>query len=565
MKFQNQKVKDRMKLDLSEHFVLTNFKNRLPLYLLMWGICVLISLVLSSLPILQPVEDYEQLSLFVRSFTMISTITITFAIPTCLRSIFSAYDQYYSTKISEILLDRFPVTLLTLSSFTSLLISILIISGVINNTIHIPVSFMFYIALYWTIICIFYLFVAIEKLVYFIANAPWAVIKKLEYGVSSVPEITTKEDYTAFRQEIASMNDVASTIISKSTGTDSAVLKILESLKQIHKHYLITANKEDHLQYRFHMNACRAVDHEIVRMFRTAASEKNEQACRNIIKAYCGMMINTMKYNNGVSYFSDMIEQILRFQSYANASCIEEIKTLAYITWFFMLGDMANDLNDRINEKYSIIVRMLSASLRYSTENSENTILIKFFRIASNSEIDPDINTLPVLWKKLLDRSVFIYLIWLIDMEPDNTDRYLDYLHRYSSFNSEVFRNILPDSIERFNSLMDYENVISLTDAIDHNKNSQNETYASQTAVIMSLSLEDTLSHTLAILILLNQSKLNFDILQEYGRIGNRVLTKLLEIKKNLSVKEIKEKLSLISIIDSDIIKQIKNYNGLPN
>lgn len=234
MQFQGDKTKDKVKLDLSEHFILTNFISRMPIYAAMWIIALALGAMLSSLPMPQPVTDYAGMRAFSIAFITIATTTITFAIPTCMRSIFSTYEQYYSTKISEILLQRFPVTLLALSAFTSLLISVMIVSGIVGITIPVSPASAFYVALFWTLVCVFYLFVAIEKMVYFIANAPYAVIEKLEYGVGSVPEITTKEEYDSFRQELASMNDIASTIISRSTGQDDTVTEILEAFQQIH-------------------------------------------------------------------------------------------------------------------------------------------------------------------------------------------------------------------------------------------------------------------------------------------------------------------------------------------
>lgn len=562
MQFQGDKTKDKVKLDLSEHFILTNFISRMPIYAAMWIIALALGAMLSSLPMPQPVTDYAGMRAFSIAFITIATTTITFAIPTCMRSIFSTYEQYYSTKISEILLQRFPVTLLALSAFTSLLISVMIVSGIVGITIPVSPASAFYVALFWTLVCVFYLFVAIEKMVYFIANAPYAVIEKLEYGVGSVPEITTKEEYDSFRQELASMNDIASTIISRSTGQDDTVTEILEAFQQIHHHYLITANQSDHSQFRYHMNACRAVDHEIVRMFRTASTAKNEQACRNIIRAYCAMLKNAMATSSKVGYFADMMEQIARFQSYASACAVEEIKTLASVTWFFMLGDMMEDSDKYVYQKYSIVVRMLTAALRQASEQGEDSIIVKFLRIASNSEIEPDINNLSKRWRELLDRAVFVYATWIVDMIPQNAERYMEYIRRYSSIRSEVFRSVLPDSKERAQGLLTYENIVSI--AIAEQDNNAQDTVAKigegQTAMILSLSLEDTSAHTMMLIAILDRAGIEWQDLPRYGRIGEKLLDEIRELAKEITDPEIATRLTLVSIIDQDISDHIKEF-----
>lgn len=610
MQFQGDKYKSKVKLDLSEHFILTNFINRLPIYAIMWIVAIVAAYFLSLLPVEQPVTDYAGMRAFSIAFITISTTTITFAIPTCMRAIFSTYEQYYSTKISEILLLRFPVTLLALSAFTSLFVSVAIVSGIIGVMIPVPHSEAFYVALFWTLVCVFYLFVAIEKMVYFIANAPYAVIEKLEYGVSTAAEITSKEEYSKFRQELASMNDIASTIISRSTGQDRTVTEILSAFTDIHSHYLKSADQNNHQQFKYHMNACRAVDHEIVRMFRTACSAKNEQACRNIIKTYCAMMRTALLTPSKVGYFADMMDQISRFQSYAAATSVEEIKTLASVTWFFMFGDMMEENDKYYYQKYSIVVRILSAALRQATESGEDGIIVKFLRIASNAEIDPDINKLSDQWKTLLDRAVFMYATWLVDLMPKDADRYMEYIRRYSSSSSDVFRSVLPDDISRAKKLISYENIVALAaceldDSDMEFAEEESEAFVvdtcysdeisgaaadtadivvdtgkvgeGQTAMLLSLNLKDTAAHTMMLAAILDRNDIAWSSLPEFGRAGKKIEQEIFELcgeyesfvanadEDENAFSNMLERLSLVQIIDPEILDRVSQCKGYQN
>lgn len=554
----------KVRLEAKEHFILANFISRLPIYVLMWAVCLIASWLLSNGLWSQPVMDYAGMRAFSIAFVTIATTTITFAIPTCMRAIFSTYEQYYSTKISEILLNRFPVTLLTLSAFTSLLVSVSIVSGIVGIAIPVSPAAAFYVALFWTLVCIFYLFVAIEKMVYFIANAPYAVIEKLEYGVSATPEITTKQEYDNFRQELASINDIASTIISRSTGYDGTITETLSAFQQIHKHYLITADASNPTQFRFHINACRAVGHEIVRIFRTACSVKNEKACDNIVKTYCAMLSDALDVDTGIGYFSDMMDQITKLQSYATASSVEELKIIASVNWFFILADIASASSadsSKHQAKNAIIVRTLIATLRTATEAKDDAIIVKFLRIASNSEIDFDVTKLSPIWQDMLDRAVFVYSTWLIDLMPADAERFLEYIKRYSRPASAIFRSVLPDNEERMRQLMMYENLLRLH-SVTAEGDRVSKVADGRTAMVLSMSLDSTAAHTMMLMVLLDRNDMGLSSVEEYARLYKNLSKEMEYIQDNECNEEISRRLALASILDEDLASSICNAEG---
>ena len=545
----------RIKLDLDEHFIIKNFKSRLPQYAGMWIAAVLFAYVMGLLPITHPVYDYAGLRAFSLAFLTIAVTTITFAIPTCMRTIFASYEQYYSTKISEILLRRFPVTLLALSAFTSLVVSLLVISGIIGITVPIAPVHAFYVALFWTVVCICYLFIAIEKLIYFVVKAPYAVLDKLEYGVSRFSEIKTREDYDEFRRELASMNDIAATIISRSTGQDEAIIKVLKSFRSIHLQYLLPT--EDEKAEKLAMNACRAVDHEIVRIFRVAASAKNEQASRNILRTYCEMMADSMDANCGIWYFTDMLSQIERMQSYADASSVGEIRSLTYANWFFMLaGKVTGKEHD--SRKYTAVVRELSSALRKATLAGYDETIVKFMRVASNSELEYDIPSLPTAWQTMLDRAVFVYTTWLIDTNPTYADYYLDYVKKYSSVTSGVFRSVLPDDIDRVRSLITYESVAS---KVSYNtfssKPSAKSSSSDKVVLTMSLHNEDNASSVIALLMMFECADMPLKCLKEFGVRGERLFEDIKELQERFDDPEITLRLELVERVVPGLLEKI--------
>ena len=549
---------NKARLHLDEHFILRNIWGVLPKYALFWVCAVVAAFGLSVLPFDQPVTDYTGLRAFAVAFMTISVTTITFAIPTCMRTIFAAYEQYYSTKIHEILLMRFPVTLLAISAFTSLIVSLLIVSGIVGISLPVSSSHMFYISLFWTVVCLIYLFVAMEKLIYFVVQAPYAVLDKLEYGVSKVSVIKDKDDYAEFRRELASMNDIAATIISKSTGQDDAITKVLDMFRDIHKRYLEQAvSAENEAGEKLALSACRAVDHEIVRIFRISASSRNEQAARNILKTYCGMLSDAMAIGSGIWYFTDMLSQIERMQSYADYTSVGEIKSLTYTGWFFMLADRFYG-SHHDSRKYTGVVQTLSSALRRATVASHEETITKFLRIASNSELDYDIPNMPTLWQTMLDRAVFVYTVWLIDAMPANADKYLDYVKKYSSTDTSVFRRVLPDTPERLGNLVTYENMVRpVSDAEEGSDTVAKSVSSDKVVLAMSMSNEDNAAHSVAMLMLLNLSDMNMDVLRSFGRAGEKVADELEDLPERFDDDDVADRIELAEKILPSILDEI--------
>ena len=510
-------------LHLKEHFIMRNFVRFFPKYALLWMFAIAIGIGCSYLPWAQPVSDYSGMRAFAIAFITITTTTITFAIPTCMRTIFSAYEGYYSTKIKQILLQRFPVTLLALSAFTSLILSILIVSGILGIAVDVPHEVMFYISLFWTLVCVAYLFIAIEKMVYFTVNAPYAILDKLEYGVMSHREITTEREYERFRDELSSINDIAATIVSRSTGQDKAVTTAMKSMFKIHRYYLTSATAGGKAQLRYHLMACQAVDHEMVRLFRASAQSCNEQACGTVIRTYCAMLSDAFKTKTGVGYFSDMMEEIPRIQSYANAAYIDDIEVMAYVGWFYTLAKTL-DVEEYDKAKLAIVVRILSESLRRAVIDENDRIIYSFMRAASNTTVSHDVDGLSGTWLNILDRTVFVFVTWLIDAMPENSEKYLDYIRRYSMFNNGKYRSVLPDTRERVEALIAYESLASLNNDDVCDDTARFFVSSDHMALAMSISLEDTAAHTLSMLALMQHAGLDLQEVATFGRAGEKLV-----------------------------------------
>ena len=497
----------RIATELSEHYILTNVKDRLAHYALLWVAAILIAWLLSSLSFEQPVASYESLRAFSVAFLTIAVTTITFAIPTCMRTIFAAYEKYYSTQINEMLLERFPATLLALSAFTSLVVSLLHISGIVGVAIPIDCSFAFYIALFWTAVCIIYLFVAIEKLIHFVVKAPYAVLERLKEDIEVLDEISSKEDYAAYRQALTGMNDIAATTLSKSTGYDATIKSALSVFRKAHSRYMLPAGEVAPERFRYHLNACRSATHEVVRLFRQACTGKNEFAAIGVMRTYCAMVVDAVDSNCGIGYFTEMLAQLPRMQSYASASSVGEIEALAYSSWFFFLAHRASEDPSRSwhADYRAAVARELSSGLRKATvEHSGEGVMSKFFRIASNSEVEYDLDEITDEWKAVLDRSVFLYLEWLIDAEPADAEKYAGYLRKYSQVDSGVFRKVLCDSPERLHAALDDHGPTTPLHAPADDETARKKALSKEkTGMMLSLDINDDDAHAAALFVML--------------------------------------------------------------
>ena len=525
------RYKNKSQLNYREHFILRKFRKFTARYLMMWLVIILLAAILANMGFRQPVESVADVQMFARSFIMIAITTITIAIPTCLRTVFAAYEHYQSTTIKKIILNRFPVTLLTISAFTTLIISILITSGILGNTIAIQPAFIFYVALFWIIICIMYIFVAIEKLVYFTFNSPYAILEKLEYNILSINHITNHRKYTNFRRELASINDIATTILHYSTGRDDAIVAVLAIFDNIHEHYLSTADKKNEQQFSYHISACKAVEHEIVRMARSAYNSRNEQTITQILRLYCAMIADAMHIDTSIGHFQDMMTQLNRLQTYADDSGVLEIKITTYFDWFFMLAaDVGNKKCSP--EKYSLVSRTLATTLRKATIDDKKEMITEFFQTAANTNPEYNTSRLTNDWRIVLDRAIFVYTTWLIDTTPEKADEYLQLIGEYSDVNANLLIPILPMSKQRLQDLFTYEKLASFADTNDLTTS----TIASseQTVLAMRMNIKNTAAHTLVILYIMHALDFDLNDLKEItsDKHSNDIIKDIKQLRK---------------------------------
>lgn len=146
---------------------------------------------------------------------------------------------------------------------------------------------MFVVSSFWGLVCIVYLFVALEKLVYFIVRTPHAVLDKLQFTVDAT-----------------------------------------------------------------------------------------EQCCSE-------------------DYFREIMSKIDKMQTYSSASAIEELEEQAGISWFFMIAfDKPNGFKISQAKCQSSITRTLSSALRRFTLDNNENLVVRFFQIASNTDIEYNIDAL---------------------------------------------------------------------------------------------------------------------------------------------------------------------------
>lgn len=313
------RLEDR-KINFREHYIVQNFKHYTPYYVLFWLGALVFAFGLGIF--LEDNVNYEYTRFFAGSTLTISITTITLALPTALNIILERYSKYTNRNIINILVERFPITLLTLSAFTSLVVSLSVASGFMGNYFspagNYTVAVGLLIMLYWAGVCIIYLFIVIEKMVYFVVNAPEAVLDKLEFGVYKAEDLSNQKQYAEFRSQLASINDIAATLVEQSTGRDVVIIRCLDALRAIHRLYLAKGVPETNTEKRkLNFKAVNAVDQEIVRIYREAANAKNEHATLSIINTWSLMMRDAAELNADNVYIAELMTRIQRFQSYA--------------------------------------------------------------------------------------------------------------------------------------------------------------------------------------------------------------------------------------------------------
>ncbi len=496
-------MKSEYKLNLEEHYILQNIISFLPHYVLLWVAAIVLAITAHVFMPFQP--DPSLTKTLSVSTTTLSITTITFALPTCMRTIFAAYETYHSTTIRTILINRFPITLLSLSSFTSLTISLLVVSGLVGTYIEVAPWIVFTFDLFWAFICVIYLFFAIEKLVHFVVKAPGAVLDKLEFNIYEVQSLNNEKEYAEFRQNLSSMSDVAATIIRNSTGKDKLILDYLRRLREIHHVYALNTINDcgDARIRRLHQKACYACSKELTKLYREAVKNENGELSRAILKSYSLTVCDCVEIGCTRNYLTELISQIQRFQAYSHISIVPEIIEQASITWFFI---MINDLKnldevkvDRLEFVKHCMVRELLTTLRRATLNHDEELLITFVRTASNLDIETDLDLRSKEWLSLLDRTVLLYVNWILRAKPDNAKECLSLLRRYSTMQVGVMRPLFCDTQERFKELLKLERFSNALSS----KSTDFQKKETETAALMDLPLDIDTSRFVSYLVFL--------------------------------------------------------------
>lgn len=454
-------MRTKRRLILEEHYILQNIKSFLPQYLLLWAAAIIVALSVDHF-VAGVVPDPSITKAFAVSTTTLSVTTITFALPTCMRTIFAAYDSYHSTTIREILMERFPITLLSLSSFTSLLVSIATVSGIIGTYVQISEWIVLTVILFWALICVFYLFCAIEKLVHFVVKAPHAVIDKLEFNIYEARSLQTEEEYDEFRQNLASMSDVSATIVRNSTGKDATITSYLGRLREIHRTYASKAVTDtDPEIHERHIKACFACGKELTKLYREAANNNNGDATRAILKSYCLTVQDSIELGVSRNYLTELISQVRRFQSYSQTARVPEIIEQATMHSFFMLLSTLQNLGtahtDLVRYAKHCIIREMIITLRQITLSRDEDLLVSFVRISSNTDLDVGLGKINDEWLACLDRVILLYLNWLIKSQPAGVRECLDLLRRHSINCVGSMRPLFCTTPERFKRMLELE------------------------------------------------------------------------------------------------------------
>lgn len=523
-----------------DHFLIHGFQLYFPKYLGLWAVAITIAI---AAYFFCPFDvDYSITRMFAMSITTLSMICITFAIPTCLGNISSVYKEYYSTPITRIIISTFPITLLVFSAFTSLIVSMLVTSGFLGNYVPLSLPSVMTLLVFWGGVCIFYLVIVISRLVDFLVNAPGAILNKLEFGVFNAKDLNNQEEYNEFRQKLASINDIASTIVSKSTGRDSVILRCLYVLVDIHKTYLEMAiEEEDKAKRKRYFKACRAVSQEMIRIYREAVSSKNEKATKNILTTYCKMIASAVNLDADYLYITEMISQIDRYQSYAYPSNIEVIQEQAATDWFFYLANELKNCDAELDYAKICIIRELSFSLRKITIDDKDNLMNRFMRVASNSDIEIELDNYSDEWLAMLDRAILIYMAWLYKSLPSDVEKYFDYLATYSSEYNNRTRSVICDTPGRFYKVIGLAR-LSMTFLEDENGNKQttkgndasNPRISYGTNVVMGMNAEMDINKALAYATMMEYCGLNKgDIKASSTAIAEQIANKLDEIAKD--------------------------------
>ncbi|MGN0301982.1 MAG: hypothetical protein ACI4BI_03805, partial [Anaerotardibacter sp.] len=183
--------------------------------------------------------------------------------------------------------------------------------------------------------------------------------------------------------------------------------------------------------------------------------------------------------------------------------------------WFFiMINDLKNleDVKvDRLEFVKHCMVRELLTTLRRATLNKDEELLITFVRTASNLDIETDLDLRSKEWLSLLDRTVLLYVNWLLRAKPINAEDCLSLLRRYSTMQVGVMRPLFCDTQERFKELLKLERFSNTFSS----KSTDFQKKETETAALMDLPLDIDASRFVSYLVFLTYLPISPDSLYD--------------------------------------------------
>ncbi len=449
----------------NERFIINSMTRFIWRYLALWAGCLLLNLVAQYVGKISNWVDLDVVLNVCRAFMTLSTITISLAIPTCLATVFDSYNQYRSTVIRSILVERFPITLLIISAFTSLVLVVCGYTSIATEVFGLSLSTVFVLVTYWGCICIIYLFMALERMLHFTVKSPHAVLDHLEQRVLT-SDLTSPENYEDFKRSLSSMGNIAADIVRNTGGNDDVVLRYLRFLRRVYSR--IPDDERRTWMARSYTLG------ELVRIFREAVIAQDEKVGMNIVEITSAMLCDVVYARASESEIDRVCEVFSRFIAEALSGFSEEMQRLAVSGyWWMAAADLSRTRDTTAIETATVrdipdcrglegttyalshLKRILSGGLRRVSDGTHDELLIDFFREASGTAIHHiGVTDIGDESRVMLDRTVLTYLDWLIEQRPDDAMRYARSLSIYSTRSENTRRSVIPDTRERVDALI---------------------------------------------------------------------------------------------------------------
>lgn len=498
----------------NERFIINSMSRFIWRYLALWAGCVLLDLFAYYVGNISSWVDSDVVLNVCRAFMTLSTITISLAIPTCLATVFDSYSQYRSTVIRSILVERFPITLLIISAFTSLVLVVCGYTSIATDVFGLSLSTVFVLVAYWGCICIIYLFMAIERMLHFTVKSPHAVLDHLEPRILALLEsdLGSAENYEDFKRSLSAMGNIATDVVRNTGGNDDVVLRYLRFLRAVY------ARVPDDERRTWMVRSYTLG--ELVRIFREAVMAQDEKVGMNTVEITSAMLCDVVYAKASESEIDRVCEVFSRFIGEALSGFSEEMQRLAVSGyWWMAAADISRTRDTTAIETATVrdipdcrglstatyalshLKRILSGALRRVSDGTHDELLIDFFREASGTAVHHiGVNDIGDEPRMMLDRTVLTYLDWLIEQRPDDALRYARSLSIYSTSSANTKRSVLPDTRGRVDALILHD---SLSWGSDDTKVAMIDT---QTARMMLLPVNADESMTLAYAVLFEHS-----------------------------------------------------------